>query len=219
MFAIRSGKRLLALQFLHFVILPPLRHTRSSPSRSLTKDSTAPGAASPSSGTCSTPAGVNWAPRVRLTTVSASLRPPVSVVVPCYDEAEGIPSLLDRLETMVPLGWEFIFVDDGSRDATFTTLLTAARTRPSVSITGALTEATPVVPVAPPPPPFKLIGVAEDAGPAGPVRTAIVSGPGQLFLVKEGQNVTLRYRVIKISADVVELQDLGDKTTLRLALK
>jgi len=69
-------------------------------------------------------------PRVRLTTVSASLRPPVSVVIPCYDEAEGIPSLLDRLETMVPLGWEFIFVDDGSRDATFTMLLTAARTRP-----------------------------------------------------------------------------------------
>ena len=61
--------------------------------------------------------------------------------------------------------------------------------------------------------------MAEDAGPAGPVRTAIVSGPGQLFLVKEGQNVTLRYRVIKIAADVVELQDLGDKTTLRLALK
>jgi dolichol-phosphate mannosyltransferase len=69
-------------------------------------------------------------PRVRLATVSASLRPPVSVVVPCYDEAEGIPSLLERLETMEPLGWEFVFVDDGSRDATFATLLSAARTRP-----------------------------------------------------------------------------------------
>jgi hypothetical protein len=82
----------------------------------------------------------------------------------------------------------------------------------------ALSEAAPVAPVAPPPP-FKLIGVAEDPGPTGPVRTAIISGSGQLFLVKEGQNVTLRYRVIKISADVVELQDLGDKTALRLALK
>jgi len=68
--------------------------------------------------------------RVRLATVSASLSPPVSVVVPCYDEAEGIPSLLERLETMEPLGWEFVFVDDGSGDATFTTLLSAARTRP-----------------------------------------------------------------------------------------
>ena len=98
---------------------------------------------------------------------------------------------------------------------------TANRPRPAPPAPkAALSEAAPVVPVAPPPPPpFKLIGVAEDAGPTGPVRTAIVSGPGQLFLVKEGQNVTLRYRVIKIAADVVELQDLGDKTTLRLALK
>jgi dolichol-phosphate mannosyltransferase len=67
---------------------------------------------------------------VKLTAVSAPVRPPVSVIIPCYDEAEGIPSLLERLQTLVPLGWEFVFVDDGSRDATFTVLLRAARTRP-----------------------------------------------------------------------------------------
>jgi len=44
-FAIRSGHRLLALQVLHFLILPPLRYARSSLSLSLTNDSTAPGAA------------------------------------------------------------------------------------------------------------------------------------------------------------------------------
>jgi hypothetical protein len=81
----------------------------------------------------------------------------------------------------------------------------------------ALSEAS-AVPMAPPPP-FKLIGIAEDAGAAGPVRTAIVSAPGQVFLVKEGQNVTLRYRVAKISADVIELSDLGDGSILRLALR
>jgi dolichol-phosphate mannosyltransferase len=70
------------------------------------------------------------AQRAQLTPVSAALTPPVSVVVPCYDEVEGIPPLLKRLETMVPLGWEVVFVDDGSRDATFATLLSAARTRP-----------------------------------------------------------------------------------------
>src|SRR5262249_2317252 len=43
---------------------------------------------------------------------------------------EGIPTLLARLETLAPLGWEFVFVDDGSRDATFATLLDAARSRP-----------------------------------------------------------------------------------------
>jgi len=97
---------------------------------------------------------------------------------------------------------------------------TAARQRPAPAPTKpALSEALPVAPAAPVAPPFKLIGVAEDATPAGPVRTAIVSAPGQLFLVKEGQNVTLRYRVVKIAADVIELEDLGDHTTLRLALK
>ncbi len=82
-----------------------------------------------------------------------------------------------------------------------------------------LSEALPIATPPPVAPPFKLIGIAEDAGPSGPVRTAIVSAPGQLFLVKEGQNVTLRYRVAKISADVVELEDLGDHTTVRLAMK
>jgi hypothetical protein len=91
--------------------------------------------------------------------------------------------------------------------------------RDMVPVRPALTEAAPIAPAAAPPPPFKLIGIAEDAGADGPIRTAIVSAPGQLFMVKEGQNVTLRYKVTRIAADVVELQDLGDHSTLRLALK
>ena len=73
----------------------------------------------------------------------------------------------------------------------------------------ALVEAPPLPP---PPPPLKLAGIAEDAGADGPVRTAIISGDGQLFMVKEGESVTPRYRVAKISADVVELIDLDDST-------
>ncbi len=67
---------------------------------------------------------------VVLTPESAPLGPPVSVIIPCYDEAEGLPSLFERLEGMEALGWEFIFIDDGSRDRTFTALLAAARVRP-----------------------------------------------------------------------------------------
>ncbi len=71
------------------------------------------------------------APRARkFVPVSVPPRPPVSVIVPCYDEADGIPSLLERLATLAPLGWEFVLVDDGSRDATFATLMAAAATRP-----------------------------------------------------------------------------------------
>ena len=88
-------------------------------------------------------------------------------------------------------------------------------------------------PVAPPPAPanveapvvrdalptLKLAGIAEDADDDGPVRTAIISGDGQLFMVKEGDAVTLRYRVAKISVDVVELTDLTDNSVRRLALR
>jgi hypothetical protein len=83
--------------------------------------------------------------------------------------------------------------------------------------------ATPRPPVAllpapDPPPPFTLAGMAEDTGPDGPLRTAIISSPGELFLVKEGDMVTPRYRVARISADVVELLDVATNATLRLAL-
>jgi hypothetical protein len=82
----------------------------------------------------------------------------------------------------------------------------------------ALTEA-PAPAAAAARPAFKLAGIAEDPGPDGPIRQAFISGQGQLFIVKEGDLVTPRYRVTKISADVVELTDLADDTTHRLALR
>ena len=75
------------------------------------------------------------------------------------------------------------------------------------------------VPAAPSQPSLKLAGIAEDEGPEGPLRTAIISGEGQLFLVKEGDEVTPRYRVAKIAADVVELVDLNDNSVRRLAMR
>lgn len=80
----------------------------------------------------------------------------------------------------------------------------------------ALVEAPPLPALLPA---LKLAGVAEDAGADGPARTAIITGEGQLFTVKEGESVTARYRVVKISADVVELIDLTDNTVRRLALR
>jgi hypothetical protein len=68
-------------------------------------------------------------------------------------------------------------------------------------------------------PPLKLSGIAEDPGADGPIRVAFISGEGQLFMVKEGETVTPRYRVAKISADVVELTDIIDNSVRRLALR
>jgi hypothetical protein len=80
----------------------------------------------------------------------------------------------------------------------------------------ALTEApTPTVSL----PALKLSGIAEDPGPDGPIRIAFISGDGQLFMAREGELVTTRYRVAKISADVVELTDVIDNSVRRLALR
>jgi hypothetical protein len=81
----------------------------------------------------------------------------------------------------------------------------------------ALAETLPAV--VPSVPSLKLAGIGEDDGPDGPVRVAFISGEGQLFMVKEGENVTSRYQVTQISADVVELRDLSDNTVRRLALR
>jgi hypothetical protein len=82
----------------------------------------------------------------------------------------------------------------------------------------AAAPAAPPMPDLPTRPALKLIGIAEDAGPDGPVRTAIVSNAGALVFVKEGESVS-RYRVARIAADVVEFTNADDATTLRLALK
>src|SRR5262245_49093216 len=71
----------------------------------------------------------------------------------------------------------------------------------------------PVISDSGPPPPaapgVKLIGIAEDAGAEGPIRTAIISGFGQVFLAKIGERVTDRFEVAKISSDAAQLMDLS----------
>jgi hypothetical protein len=93
----------------------------------------------------------------------------------------------------------------------------AAPVRPALTLAPApaLSEASPVMAQ----PSLKLSGIAEDPGPDGPVRTAFIAGEGQLFMVKEGDRIASRYRVNKISADVVELTDLVDNSARRLAMR
>src|SRR6185295_16786616 len=74
----------------------------------------------------------------------------------------------------------------------------AAQARPAAVVEPPVMA--PALPAASALPSFKLAGIAEDETADGPVRTAITSGEGQLFLVKQGDEVTPRYRVAKISA-------------------
>ena len=69
------------------------------------------------------------------------------------------------------------------------------------------------------PPPLKLVGIAEDEGPGGAVRTAIISAFGELFLSKLGDRVTDRYQVAKISGEAAELIDLANDSTITIVLK
>ena len=69
-------------------------------------------------------------------------------------------------------------------------------------------------------PNLKLIGIAEDPGAEGAVvRTAIVSGSGQLHFAKEGEMLTDGYRVAAISVEAVELTDLSTNQPVRLVMR
>jgi len=88
----------------------------------------------------------------------------------------------------------------------------------------AAAAAPPPAPVAAPlpepqAPSMRLIGIAEDPGPDGPLRIAFISASGQLFNLQEGETLMNRYRVTKIAADVVELTDATDGSVKRLALR
>jgi glycosyltransferase involved in cell wall biosynthesis len=66
-----------------------------------------------------------------------SVLPVLSVVVPAFNEAENIPLLYRRLTEVLPKmvsqRWELIWVDDGSRDATWPVICGLAADDPKVS--------------------------------------------------------------------------------------
>ena len=65
-------------------------------------------------------------------------------------------------------------------------------------------------------PSLTLVGMAEDR--EGQL-TAIIAGPGQLFLVTNGERVTSRYRLSIITPYAVDLIDIIDGTVLTMNLK
>src|SRR5262245_24452682 len=61
----------------------------------------------------------------------------LSLVIPAYNEADGIAHAIDEADAALTLlghAYEIIIVDDGSRDATAETVRAAARQHPSVRL-------------------------------------------------------------------------------------
>jgi hypothetical protein len=75
-----------------------------------------------------------------------------------------------------------------------------------------------VTPFVPPPPPVRLSGIAEDEKGGQLERTAILSSPSGVLLVREGDVVVGDYRVGRIESEAVELVKT-DGSILRLTLR
>ena len=80
-------------------------------------------------------------------------------------------------------------------------------------------SAAPIAVAPPAPPPFVLTGIAEDWQGDVLVRTAIVSGPGELWLVKAGDLVDGRFQVTAVEADAVEIVRADTGAAVRLSFR
>jgi len=73
--------------------------------------------------------------------------------------------------------------------------------------------------MAPDRPLMQLLGVADDGTGTARVRTAVIATAQQLYLVREGEQIALRFQVVRIGDDAVELRDLVSDKTFPLALR
>ena len=73
--------------------------------------------------------------------------------------------------------------------------------------------AAPAVPLR-----VSLAGIATEATPSGPLRTAILSVDGQVTLAQVGDEVPGPYQVQRVDDDAVELFDPGRQASFRLTL-
>ncbi|MBA3296562.1 MAG: hypothetical protein H0U19_06470 [Acidobacteria bacterium] len=95
----------------------------------------------------------------------------------------------------------------------------APRLTPRPSMSAPVAVESPIVMQAPEPT-LELIGVAENQGTKGMVRTAVIAtGQGELLMFTAGQRILGMYDVVAIGADAVELKQFETGAVRRLALR
>jgi hypothetical protein len=87
---------------------------------------------------------------------------------------------------------------------------TAAQVAP---VDAPATDAMPVVAK----PRLQLLGIAQDVRDGRPVRTAVIGGMNQVYLVGEGDQMALRFLVKRVGVDSVEVEDMTDGSVVTLA--
>ena len=94
-------------------------------------------------------------------------------------------------------------------------------TQPPAFVPPPAVVASAPVSVAPPLPVLSLTGVASDVVDGQPRRSAVVSLPNGVLIVREGESVAGLYTVVAIGEDSIELESPGDhsRRTLRLSAR
>ena len=77
----------------------------------------------------------------------------------------------------------------------------------------------PAIPPAPPQPRVLLDGIATDVVDGQEQRTAILNTDSGVVLANVGEQVAGQFRVVKISSDAVELENVTDGSVLRVVLR
>lgn len=93
-----------------------------------------------------------------------------------------------------------------------------AISRPLPQYAAPVARAVPEETIAPTRPVLKLIGVAERQAPDGPIRTAILSGASDVYILAIGDTVLGRFTVTAIEPEAVELTETITSAVARLAL-
>lgn len=159
------------------------------------------------SGPAVAPGAVAGAPvrpaRPALTDGAASVQPLVDLT----GEAERLARRLDEAQVYrAPARDPFQFK------------VAAEPARPVAAVAAPVAPAS-LTPAPVAPPTFMLVGVAEDRQGDGVIRTAVVSGGGELWLVKAGESVDGKFTVTAVDADAVELIRADTGTAVRLTFR
>jgi len=109
--------------------------------------------------------------------------PSVSVIVPCRDEAENMPALIDEIEmALADAQFEAIVVDDGSTDGSAGVLATLAETRPWL----------------------RHIRHTQPCGQSATVRTGLLAAKGEIVATIDGDGQNNPIYLATLTARLVE---------------